>query len=288
MRKLSLVMVFVLLLTLTACGGDELTYNFRSRKDDYFISEDETIIIDYKTDENGKMIELNIDRLLTIEQMIYFNTNIDYDFTIEGFGGDVFTNAGFLCTSYENLSVPVNIEVGNTKYRYNRDDCEYQEVNRDNVYIAGTYARKFRLNDTIAVSKNIIISIVVYDVNSPEKFVEVQRIPHTAKLLGVYSVPLNSDRDGFSVDGVYNYYTDMAMYEQIYLKNQKNETALEVINGIPTDISLLDLNNLSSIQPLIADFYLRYEDEINAINELEAEVGLFVDETEGESTNEDE
>lgn len=281
-------MVFVLLLTLTACGGDELTYNFRSRKDDYFISEDETIIIDYKTDENGKMIELNIDRLLTIEQMIYFNTNIDYDFTIEGFGGDVFTNAGFLCTSYENLSVPVNIEVGNTKYRYNRDDCEYQEVNRDNVYIAGTYARKFRLNDTIAVSKNIIISIVVYDVNSPEKFVEVQRIPHTAKLLGVYSVPLNSDRDGFSVDGVYNYYTDMAMYEQIYLKNQKNETALEVINGIPTDISLLDLNNLSSIQPLIADFYLRYEDEINAINELEAEVGLFVDETEGESTNEDE
>lgn len=288
MRKFSLVLVFVLLLTLTACGGDELTYNFRSRKDDYYISEDETIIIDYKTDENGKMIELNIDRLLTIEQMIYFNTNIDYAFAIEGFGGDIFVNAGFLCTSYENLSVPVNIEVGNTKYRYNRDDCEYQEVNRDNVYIAGTYARKFRLNDTIAVSKNIIISIVVYDINSPEKFVEVQRIPHTAKLLGVYSVPLNTDRDGFTIDGVYNYYTDMAMYEQIYLKNQKNEIALEVINGIPTDISLLDLNNLSSIQPLIEDFYLRYEDEINAINELEAEVGLFVDETEGESTEEEE
>lgn len=287
MRKLSLVLVFAITLLLSGCSGDEQTYNFRSRKDDYYISENDTIIIDYKTDENGKMIELNIDRLLTIEQMIYFNTNIDYDFTIEGFGGDVFTNAGFLCTSYENLSVPVNIEVGNTKYRYNRDDCEYQEVNRDNVYIAGTYARKFRLNDTIPVSKSIIISIVVFDLNSPEKFVEVQRIPHTAKLLGVYSVPLNSDRDGFTIDGVYNYYTDMAMYEQIYLKNQKNETAMEVINGIPTDISLLDLNNLSSIQPLIADFIFRYDDEITAIDELESEIGLFVDETEGESTDEE-
>lgn len=287
MRKWILGLVLTLLLVLGGCSSEQETYNFRSRKDDYFISENDLIIIEYKTDEFGKMIELNIDHLLTIEQMIYYNTNIDYDFTIPGFGGDIFVTAGYLCTSYQNLKVPSNIEVGNTKYRYNRDDCEYQEVNRDNVYIAGTYARKFRLNDTIPVSKSIIISIVVYDVNSPEKFVEVQRIPHTAKLLGVYSIPLNSDKDGFTSLGVYNYNTDMAMYEQLYLKHQLNETTLEVINGIPTDINLLDLNNLSSIQPLIDDFIFRYEDEYLAMDELEAEIGLFVDETEGETTDEE-
>ncbi len=284
MRKLSLVLILILVIGLTGCKGDESVYNFKSRKDDYYISENDRIIIEFKTDENGKMIELSIDRLLTIEEMIYYNTNINYDFLIEGFGGDIYENAGFLCTQYENFQVPSNIEIGNTKYKYNRTDCEYQEVDRDNIYKSGSYAREYNLEETIAVSKNIIISIVAYDVNSAEKFIEIQRIPHTAKLLGVYSIPINSDKDGFTSSGVFNYSTDMAIYEQLYLKHQMNETTVEEINGIPTDINLLDLNDIDSITPLIADFYTMYIEENAAIIELESEIGLFVDETEGETT----
>ena len=287
MRKFSLILVVILVFGLSGCKKDESAYNFKSRKDDYFISSNERIIIEYKTDENGQMIELNIDRLLTIEEMIYYNTNIDYDFELEGFTEDIYENAGFLCTQYENFRVPSNIEIGNTKYKYNRTDCEYQEVDRDNVYKSGSYARKYNLEETIAVSKNIIISIVVYDVNSTEKFIEIQRLPHTAKLLGVYSIPINSDKDGFTSLGVFNYYNDMAIYEQLYLKHQLNETTVEEINGIPTDINLLDLNDIDSIQPLIENFYTMYLDENEAIIELESDIGLFVDETDGETSDEE-
>ena len=120
-----------------------------------------------------------------------------------------------------------------------------------------------------------------------EKFVEIHRLPHTSKLLGVYSIPINTDKDGFTSSGVFNYATDMAIYEQLYLKHQLNETTVEEINGIPTDISLLDLNSIGSMQPLISEFYLMYGDEIDAVIELESEIGLFVDETDGE-TNDDE
>ena len=287
MRKLTLLLTVILLFGLSGCKKDESVYNFKSRKDDYYISENERIIIEYKTDENGQMIELSIDRLLTIEEMIYYNTNIDYDFELEGFSGDIYENAGFLCTQYENFRVPSNIEIGNSKYKYNRTDCEYQEVDRDNVYKSGSYAREYNLEETIAVSKNIIISIVVYNPISTEKFIEIQRIPHTAKLLGVYSIPINSDKDGFTSSGVFNYYNDMAIYEQLYLKHQLNETTVEEINGIPTDINLLDLNDIGSIEPLIADFYIMYLDENAAMIELESEIGLFVDETDGEANTDE-
>lgn len=276
MKKIIASLLILFVITLTGCGGeDEVAYNFKSRKDDYYISQDETVIIEYKTNELGKMIELNIDRLLSVEDMIYYNTNIDYDYVLDGFTGDIYENAGFLCTSYYNFQVPINIEVGNTKFKYNRVDCEYQEVDRDNVYKTGSYAQSYSLEDTIAVSKNILISIVVYDENSVEKFVEIQKLPHTAELLGVYSIPINSDSDGFT-EGVYNYYRDMAVYEQIYLKHQLNETVMDEISGIPTDINLFDLDDIGEITPLISNFQVRYLQEITAMIELEAEVGVNI------------
>lgn len=282
-------LILLLIFAFRSCSNaaDEDIYNFKSRKDDYFISEDESVIINYKTNELGLMIELNIDRLLSIEDMIYFNTNIDYDYELEGFDGDIYENAGFLCTSYYNFQVPINIEIGNTKFKYNRVDCEYQEVDRDNIYKTGSYAQSYTLEDTIPVSKSILISLVVYDESSIEKFVEIQKLPHTAELLGVYSIPINSDNDGFTSDGVYVYFKDMAVYEQIYLRYQLNETVMLEISGIPSDINLFDLDDITEITPLINNFESRYIDEITAMIELESEIGLFIDETSGE-TNEEE
>lgn len=285
MRKMLVTLTFIMMIVLTGCGKDEVSYNFKSRKDDYYISESKRVIIEYKTNSVGEMIELNIDRLLTIEEMVYFNTNIDFDYVLEGYAGDIYESAGFLCTKYDNFSVPTNIEVGNTKFKYNRTDCEYQEVDRDNIYKTGSYAQVLSLKETIDVSKKILISIVVFDEDSAEKFIEIQKLPHTAELLGVYSIPINSDKDGFGTSGVYYYYKDMAIYEQLYLKNQLNETTLEVINGIPTDINLLDLNSISELKPLIANFYIIYEEESTAMIELEGIIGNFEVST-GESDDE--
>jgi hypothetical protein len=120
-----------------------------------------------------------------------------------------------------------------------------------------------------------------------EKFVEIGVLPHTRELLGVYSIPLNSDQNGFSYDGVYNYYYDMGIYEQIYLRNQENELTLDEIMGIPEEINIMDLDSMEDIEPLIDRFYDRYQAEIDAMDELEGEIGLFIDETEGETIDEE-
>ncbi len=287
MRKLLMSLSIIFVLLLSACGGeDEIINNFKSRKDDFYISDDNLVIINYKTDEEGKLIELDIDRLLSIEDMIYFNNSVDYDFVLEGFEGEIFENAGFLCTSYYDFKVPSNIEVGNTKYKYNRSDCEYQEVDRDNVYKTGSYARKYSLLDTIPVSKTVSIKIVVYNETQVDKFVEIVDLPHTVESLGVYAIPINSDLDGFGGDGVYNYYKDMGVYEQLYLKNQINELAITEISGIPTDINLFDLNSVSDITPLIDNFEVTYEEEIAAMIELESEIGINIDDSVGEDNEE--
>ena len=275
MKKLfSLSLLLIVLLS--ACDGGSSIYNFKVRKDDYFISDDESVLIDYKTDANGELIKLSIDRLLTIEDMLVYNPLIDYDYELDGFEGDIFTAPGFLCTNYNDMMVPINLEVGSTRFQYNRNDCQYQEVDRNNEYKSGSYSRRYGLDETIDVSKEVIVSIVVYDEDSIEKFIDIMELPHTVKQLGVYSIQLNYDLDGFD-SRTTNYYHDLGIYEQLFLKYQENETAINEVLGFSMDINLLDFDQLAEIVPLVDNFEEDYSNEIMAMDELVDLIGVISD-----------
>lgn len=286
MRKFSILLIAVLLLVLSGCGSDGIVNNFKKRKDSYYINDDKNVIVEYKTNEDGKLVELAMDRLLTIEDMIYYNTEIEYDYIISGFEGEIFTEAGFLCTEYDDLKVPINIEVGNKRFKYDYVDCEYIEVDRDNDEKVGSFVRTYAIDETIDVARDTIISIVVFDENSIERFVELQAIPHTMKKLGVYSIGFNLDRDEFS-DEVVNYYRDIGIYEQLLLKHQLNEDAIDEVKGLDSNVNLLELDEVVEVVPLVDDFELRYIDEINAFEELVDEIGVITDEESAGAENED-
>lgn len=286
MRKLLGLSLFLVLL-LSACGSSDSIYNFKIRKDDYFISEDGNIIVDYKTNADGKLVELTIDRLLTVEDMLFFNPLIDYDYELEGFTGDIFTDPGFLCTNYNEIMVPINIEVGSTRFKYDRNACEYQEVDRSNIPKSGSYSRRYPIDEPIGVSSETVISIVAYDENSIEKFVDIIDLPHTVKMLGVYSIQINSDRDGFNTRTT-NYFHDIGIYEQLVLKHQENETAMNEVMGFSMDINLLDFDEMAEIIPLVEDFETDYAAEIAAIDELEALIGVISDDDVVPEDDEDE
>lgn len=277
MRKFSVVIVLVVSLLLSGCTSTETVYNFKIRKDNYIISEDKQVLIDYKTNENGELVELFIDRLLTIEDFIHYNASLDYEVEVEGYSGDVYTEAGFLCTTYDELYVPINIEVGNVRFKYNYADCEYVEVDRDNDEKTGRLVRRYGLAETIDVSRDTIVSIVVFNEDSIERFIEVVEIPTTVRTLGVFSVDLNLDRDGF-VEGVNRYYRDIVIYEQLLLKYQENESAVSEINGISANINLLEIGDLTDIVPLIEDFTSVYSEEMQAFDELYDEIGVITEE----------
>lgn len=281
MRKLNLsIVIFVFVLLLSGCGSDGVVYNFKIRKDNYIISEDNQVIIDYKTDENGKLVEIYIDRLLTIEEMIYLNTEIEFDKVILGYENDIFTEAGFLCTQYEDLMVPVNMEVGNTKFKYDYAACEYIEVDRDNDKKTGSLARSYKLDETITVSGDIIVSIVIFDETSIERFIEIQKIPSTMRSLGVYGISFNLDREEFSSE-VINYYSDIAIFEQLMLKQQSKDLALDEINGMSENINLMDFDQFAELTPLVEEFEIRYALEIQALTELVGEISA-IEEVTGE------
>ncbi len=276
MKKLFIISLFLVVL-LSGCKGSSTVYNFKVRKDDYYISEDGNIIINYKTDSNGQLIELNIDRLLKLEDILFLNPLIDYDYVLEGFIGDIFIEPGFMCTDYNDMLVPINIEIGSTRFKYNRNECEYQEVDRNNIFKGGLYSRKYNLNETINVSKDTIVSITVYDENSIENFVDILNLPHTVEMLGVNSIIINYSRDGYS-SPVINYYHDMAIIEQLILKHQKIDKAVTEILGFTLDVNLLDFDQLDDIVPLIDDFIEYYDFEITALDELNDLIGVISDE----------
>ena len=220
--------------------------------------------------------------------MIYFNPLIDYDYVLEGFTGDIFTDAGYSCTKYDNFEVPINIEIGSTRFKYERIDCEYQEVDRNNIIKTGTYARRYALEDTLGFNQDTIISIVVYDENSIEKFIDIIDLPNSVKSIGVYSIGFNSDKDGFMSDLI-NYYQEIAIYEQLFLKIQENELTIAEVSGFTEDINILDLSSLGDITPLIDDFVIDYEEEIIALDELEDLIGaISTEEVEPEDVTDDE
>jgi hypothetical protein len=218
--------------------------------------------------------------------MIFYNTDLDYDISIDGFTGDVYTEAGYVCTDFDGLMVPVNIEVGNTRYMYNRVSCEYVEVDRDNEPKLGDFVRRYRLDETIPVSKDVIVSIVIFDDSSIERFIEVHELPHTMKMLGVFSIGINSDRDGFT-SPIYNFYRDMAVFEQLIVKHQDYDPAMLEVQGFPNDINLMDFDLNMDFVPLIDDFLVRYDLEIQAVVELFGDIGVGFEDIEGALNEED-
>lgn len=273
MKKMLSVIVLVFVLVLSSCGGDDvLLYNFKPRQDNTLFSTNGEIIIDYKTDTNGELIELNIDHLLSIEEMIMLNPIIDFDIEIEGFTGNIFMQPRSVCTQYSNdLLIPINIEVGNTRYKFDNLSCLYKTVDTNNQFREG-FADEYHLMGTITEDKNTTISIIIYNPEELVRFIEIYELPHTRELLGTYSMIVTEERDEV-IGGYHNYYKDMGIYEQLYLKHQDNTPTKNEINGIPDDINIMDLQNLTEVIPLIADFETLYADEIAAIDELQDEIG---------------
>lgn len=289
MRKIRAILVFASIFLLASCGSNQALYNFSPRKDTTLISSDNLIIINYKTDTEGKLVELNIDRLLTIEEMMILNPAIDFDYELEGFVGDIFVEPSNTCTDISNnVLIPVNLEVGNTRYKYNDDECMYQTVDNHNEFKSG-FSDEYLLTETIPVASYVEISVIVYNPTELVNFVEIYNLPNTFKTIGIYNVLINRDRDGYENDLV-NYYYDISILEQLYLKHQEAELTITEVMGIATDINLMDLDSLTEVTPLIDNFEDAYELEITALSEFEDEVGVaFETETESiEDESEDE
>ena len=66
----------------------------------------------------------------------------------------------------------------------------------------------------------------------------------------------------------------MKIYEQFLLSYQDNERALDEIYGVPSEINLLNLDQLDKITVLIEDFVEVYEEEVTAFKELVEEIGI--------------
>ena len=286
MRLFKACLVIITAFLLSSCGSNQDIYNFAPRQDSTLISSDNLILIDYKTDTDGKLVELNIDRLLTIEQMMILTPIVDFDYELEGFTGDIFIEPSNTCTDISNdVLIPVNLEVGNTRYKYNDEDCMYQTVDNHNEFKPG-FSDEYLLTDTIPVASHVEISIIIYNPSELVSFIEIYNLPNTYKTIGIYNILINRDRDGFEYDLV-NYYNDISIFEQLYLKHQESETTFAEVMGISTDINLMDLGSLTEFTPLIYDFEAIYGLEIEAISELENEVGVTF-EIEAESIEEPE
>lgn len=273
MKIYKIFLVITISVFLASCSSSGPTYNFNERKDSYLVTEDKSVMIYYKTNNDGKLVELNIDRLLTIEQMILLNPTIDYDYLLDGFAGDIFMEPANVCTDISNdVLIPINIEVGNTRYKFDNDECTYKTVDNHNDFKPG-YSDEYMLTDTIPVASHVTISIIVYNPTELINFVEIYELPNTYKKIGVNGLLINNDRDGLE-DELINYYKDMSIFEQLYLKHQEDTGALNEINGMATDINLMDLNSLTEVNPLIENFDSIYALEITAIEELQDEIGM--------------
>lgn len=287
MRRYKTFLVVVMVLVLSSCTNSGPTYNFNERKDSYLVSSDNTVMIYYKTDNDGKLVELNVDRLLTIEEMMILNPTIDVEYDLEGYTGEIFMEPDNICTDISNdVLIPINLEVGNTRYKFDNETCMYKTVDSHNEFKPG-YSVEYLLTDTIPVAAHVTISIIVYNPTELINFVDIYELPNTYKKLGVHNILINRDKDGFDGDLV-NYYKDISLFEQLYLKHQEKAGTVNEISGVATDINLMDLNSLTEITPLIDDFRDIYELELDAIEELQEEIGVAFEveseELEGEQT----
>jgi hypothetical protein len=248
-------------------------YNFESRRTGTLFSDDGKALVEYRTDVDGKLVDLYIDHLVTVEEMILFNPNINFEYTIPGFDGEIFTKPSGRCTNISNtLKVPINLEIGNTRYKYDDSVCMYKTVDNNNNFRPG-FATEYYLTSYVREKRATDISIIVYQPDELVKFVEISRLPHTFKSLGIYTTKINLNSDNVEV-GHANYYNDMCIYEQLYLKHQNNKDTIDQINGLSTSFNLLDLDHLSEIVPMIYNFEIKYDSEISALEKLQEEIGI--------------
>lgn len=285
MRKFLMIVSLVLVFALSACGSDDVIYNFEARRDGTLISSDKEILIEYTTDVNGKLVSLNIDHLLTIEEMFLLNPVIDPTLEVDGFDGDIFVKPSNQCTLISNdVYVPINLEIGNTRYKYDNDNCQYRTVDTNNNYRAG-FAEEYYLSDRIQEDRQTTISVILYQPDELVKFVELFTVPHTYELLGVYHLTINANRQDV-IGGIRHYYNDTSVYEQLYLKHQENDATIDEIKGMSEELNLLDLTDIMEYEPLIEDFEATYAREIAAIEELQEEIGINF-QSEEETTEEE-
>lgn len=273
MKKLSLVMLFIVVILLSSCKKSEVTFNYRPRQNDSYISIDGKVLIDYKTDKNGELERITFDRLLTIEEMITKNPNIDFDIEVDGFTGEIFTVAPAACLLPAGVQVPINIEVGSVRYKFRSTECIYKEVGRDNEFKTTSFAKEYGVKDTIQEPSDTKVSIVIYIDGSTQLFTEIYYLPHTLRTIGVYGVKLSVD-SGRPLENYLDYTKNMKIYEQYLLQYQDNERVLDEIYGVPSEINLLNLDQLDKIVVLIEGFIDDYEVEITAFNELVEDIGI--------------
>lgn len=258
---------------LAGCKKDQTEYNYRPRQNDTYISDDGNILIEYKTDENGELERIYIDRLLTIDQMITKNPFIDYEITIEGFDGEVFTSAPASCLLPSGVKVPINIEVGSVRYKFKTTECIYKEVGRDNEFKTTSFAREYGVKDTIQEPIDSKINIVVYIEGSTSLFTEVFELHHTIRTLGVYGIEFSVD-NGLPLLSDIDFTKHMKTYEQFLLDKQDNELAVNEIYGYSSDINILNIDDFESLTSVIENFTDLYEDEYNAMLELQIDIGI--------------
>lgn len=282
MRRYLIIITTVLIFLLSACGGNEVIYNFEARRDGTLISRDKQVLIEYTTDVNGRLISLNIDHLLTIEEMFLLHPMIDPTIEIDGFDGDVFIKPRNECTRISNdVFIPVNLEIGNTRYKYDDTRCQYRTVDINNNYRAG-FADEYYIFERIQEDRQTSISVILYLPDELVKFVELYTVPHTYELLGIYHLTIDDFRQDI-VGGVRHYYNDTSVYEQLYLKHQENDATIAEINGISEQLNLLDLTDIMNIEPLIDDFETLYAMEIAAMEELQELIGINFQSDDGDA-----
>jgi hypothetical protein len=277
--------MMMVLILLSACGGEDSDApRFEARRNGTLFSLDGSVLVEYEIDLDGVLIHLDIDRLLTLEEMFLYHPAIDYDPVIEGFDGPVFTTPSPQCTAISNeVRIPINLEIGNTRYRYDDTQCRYRTIDFNNEFRAGR-STEYRLTDYIQERRSTNVRIIVYVPDALVSFVDLDVIPHTAERMGIYYLGIGVSDESLA-QSWRNYYNDTSVYEQLYLTHQGHTETMAVINGVSEDLNLLDLANYEEPTPLIADFETRYALEIQAILELQQDIGIAFEESE-ENTEE--
>lgn len=279
-RWMMVLTLLVGLFALTACGEDDAeTARFEARRSGTFFSLDGSVLIEYETDLDGFLVHLDIDRLLTLEEMFLYHPAIDYDPVIEGFDGPVFTTPSAQCTAISNdLLIPINLEIGNARYRYDDSQCRYRSVDSNNQFRVGR-ATEYRLTEHVRERRSTAVSIIVYVPDALVPFVELAKIPHTAERMGIHHLGIGVNNEALA-ESWRNYYNDTSVYEQIYLTRQGHTETMAILNGVTDELNLLDLANFEEPVPLIDDFETLYQTEIQAMLELQADIGIAFDEPE--------
>lgn len=282
MKKIFLLILFIIISTLTACSSDSKTIIYDKYRDESYVSSENHLVY-FKTDESGKLIDFSIDKLLTIEEIMIANPTIDNTYTYNDVS--IYTEVSTVCSSDLEL-VPTNIKIQNTYLKYKDDVCGYIEVDKEvNDYKVSQYAKQYLLSDVIPYTLDVEVYIVAFDEDLINKFVNVSSLAHTYKGLGIYSLVIDEDTS--------NFISDMKIYEQLVLKYQTYDLSLSAIESAvdPEDINAL-LNGSTS-EAVIDDFEDVYSSEIVTILEFEEDYCTNCDseaavEEEAESTEEPE